>query len=82
MKLVEEQQREDELKKKYGNVYLLPCPFCGGKAFIEWPGKSTRTLQPITLVGCMECTASVLSEDTEKAIKLWNSRSTKELIKK
>lgn len=53
---------------------LLPCPFCGGKAFIS--AKMPYFGETVTLaVVCETCNASSKHKiKREEAIKLWNNR--------
>lgn len=55
---------------------LLPCPFCGGSAYIERDYD-----QLLDYVGCDGCSVMVYVLDMEDAIKSWNKRaSSKTLI--
>lgn len=63
MKFVNKEEKENE------ETILLSCPFCGHKAFIEYPDKDT------TIIGCTECSASVFGEEKEKVVNEWNTRT-------
>ena len=58
---------------------LKPCPFCGGKA---WVNKFTAYGAPKATVCCYDCNCTTDDFDTddfgeaeEKAIKHWNTRT-------
>lgn len=49
---------------------LKPCPFCGGKPYVEKDTEDNMT------VDCQECFASgPFSYTEEEAIKAWNRRA-------
>lgn len=57
---------------------LLPCPFCGGKAFVS--AKLPYFGEELTLaVVCEECNAASKHKRTkEEAIDAWNRRANDE----
>lgn len=73
---------------------LLPCPFCGGRGFLE---KSYRSFikgqsERVALVRCLDCGAragrvrlkeygksSHCVEAEQKAIDIWNNRPTPQI---
>lgn len=57
---------------------LLPCPFCGGKAFVS--ARLPYFCEPATVaVVCEDCNASSKHKIKEEdAIKAWNTRTPKE----
>jgi len=53
---------------------LLPCPFCGGPAVKEHPGKEIWGPNPETLIACSKCSASIFAYSEEDAVRQWNQR--------
>ena len=59
---------------------LLPCPFCGGKAFMQViePHKHFIAELPDygggAFIECSKCTCAMSCETEEKAIEVWNRR--------
>ena len=60
---------------------LKPCPFCGGKAFIETVEPHTHTLAAFmpyygggTFIECQKCSCAISAETKEEAIEAWNRR--------
>lgn len=60
---------------------LKPCPFCGGKAFIntvEPHAHEVATFMPDypggTFIECTSCTCALSGETEDKAIEAWNTR--------
>ena len=50
---------------------LLPCPFCGRKAFIM-----QETFEvTVTCIGCGASSGNFFKDDEEAAIDAWNKRS-------
>lgn len=57
---------------------LLPCPFCGAKAYLitnpRNPENESELIGP-ALVQCWDCDASQMSQDEDEAIAAWNRRA-------
>ena len=66
--LLGDKQAQDECTEK---GILLPCPFCGGKAMIEYDD-----IMPFEYsVFCEDCgVVPSVSEDKQVAISVWNTR--------
>jgi Lar family restriction alleviation protein len=62
---------------------LLPCPFCGGEAIIDYVEPHTHFIAAFMpdsegahFIECTGCTAAMSGgPDREKAIAAWNKRS-------
>ena len=54
---------------------LLPCPFCGGEAYV----KSAISLDDLNLghviISCFMCSASIQGQTVAQAIAKWNRRA-------
>lgn len=68
------------------NYLLLPCPFCGGRAYIEKHHRSFVKAESthVSLVRCMECNAKTGKFDHREygrsaacsaAVEAWNRRT-------
>ena len=64
---------------------LLPCPFCGGEAFIEVipPHKHIIATFVADFDGgafaeCMKCSCAISADNEQDAISRWNTRTPKE----
>jgi hypothetical protein len=63
-------------------IELLPCPFCGGEAYLQDWGE----VEPRWNVGCNnnECKISsvndVVCETEEEAFKIWNTRANQQAL--
>ena len=54
------------------NEKLKPCPFCGGKAYVDDPNYNY-------VVRCYKCRVSTAwYADKNKALKAWNTRTGEE----
>ena len=52
------------------NRGLKPCPFCGGKAYLD----KTYELKDEWEVYCQKCLVSMRKRGIKKAVEAWNSR--------
>lgn len=68
------------------NDKLLPCPFCGGEAFVDthkfWDVEAKDFTVKTYGVRCYECQAGTMQyfRTEEDAIKQWNTRKPMERI--
>lgn len=68
------------------NDKLLPCPFCGGEAFVDthkfWDVEAKDFTVKTYGVRCYECQAGTMQyfRTEEDAIKQWNTRKPMEQI--
>ncbi|WP_226783156.1 Lar family restriction alleviation protein [Oceaniglobus trochenteri] len=53
--------------------FLLPCPFCGGKAYTDRSADCTATPS----VGCEDCGTHNVAETMGEAIIKWNARTSR-----
>ena len=59
---------------------LKPCPFCGGKAFMEVIEPHEHFIADLpdygggAFIECTNCTCSMSAKTEEKAIEAWNRR--------
>lgn len=59
---------------------LLPCPFCGNNLNQQdwrdtvYPINQLRTMYQIV---CQDCSATILADNPDHAVLLWNTRSNK-----
>ena len=62
------------------NNELKPCPFCGGKAKLEFDDEACyHGGRGLDFVECKKCHAkSALADSEIEAITLWNNRATEE----
>jgi Lar family restriction alleviation protein len=59
-------------------VPLLPCPFCGGKAFLDCMSRNEQEECVEMSVECLPCEATIMrgGMTTAEAIAAWNTRHT------
>lgn len=61
--------------KMSGEVQLLPCPFCGGKAAITL-GVRRDAVKTVDVI-CQDCSGAMLAFCEDDAIADWNARATR-----
>lgn len=52
------------------NKKLLPCPFCGGEAFIYYSGSQFQFGEVV----CKECESHSDRKRVDEAVEVWNTR--------
>lgn len=62
--------------------FLKPCPFCGGKPYVNVIEPHTHYIVPGipdysggAFVECSECSCGISGDNREDAIKNWNRRA-------
>lgn len=58
---------------------LLPCPFCGGRAFYGDTGRDNDIDDTTMIVACRECDATIeRAEGVHEAVAAWNNRAAQD----